>query len=297
MMRVKGSPVASAAAVDADGMNQSPLFGEIVAIDIDQIDTSDRLRPVDPAHVAGIAASIALIGLKQPIIVRPQGNRYQLIAGAHRLAAVGTFNWGSIDAIVENLTDDEARLVEIDENLMRRELSALDRAIFLAERKTVYDALYPETVKSGRKSRESAKTFRQFGETFTKVTANRLGLNKRTIEIALSLAKNLTPKAREALRLSDVADNQSELIKLAALDPEKQVLVAREVAAGRAKSPKAARLALGIDVLVEQDPQEKLFEQFLALFARMEAPTRKRVVDHLAGAGKAKKAKASGEDA
>lgn len=272
-------------------------FGEIVAIDIDQIDTSGRLRPVDSAHVDGIAASITLIGLKQPIILRPHGNRYQLVAGAHRLAAASKLNWGSIDAIIENIDDDEARLVEIDENLMRRELSALDRAIFLAERKSVYDVLYPETAKVGRRSKESAKTFRQFGETFTKATANRLGLNKRTIELALALAKNLTPEAREALRLSDVADNQSELIKLAALEPEKQVLVAREVAAGRAKSPKAARLALGIDVLVEQDPQEKLFAQFLALFARMEAPTRKRVADHLAGAGKAKKAKAAGEDA
>lgn len=272
-------------------------FGEIIALPLDEIDTTDRLRPVDPAHVEAIAASIALIGLKQPIVVRPDGNRYRLVAGAHRLAAVQKLGHADIDAIIENIDDDEARLVEIDENLMRRELSALDRAIFLAERKTVYDALYPETVKSGRKSKESAKTFRQFGETFTKVTANRLGLNKRTIEIALSLAKNLTPEAREALRLSDVADNQSELIKLAALDPEQQVQVAREVAAGRAKSPKAARLALGIDVLVEQDPQEKLFEQFLALFARMEAPTRKRVADHLASAGKAKKAKASGEDA
>lgn len=267
-------------------------FGEIIALPLDEIDTTDRLRLVDPAHVEAIASSISLINLTQPIVVRPDGNRYRLVAGAHRLAAVQKLGHADIDAIIENIDDDEARLVEIDENLMRRELSALDRAIFLAERKTVYDTLYPETAKSGRKSKESAKTFRQFGETFTKVTANRLGLNKRTIEIALSLAKNLTPEAREALRLSDVADNQSELIKLAALDPEKQIQVAREVAAGRAKSPKAARLALGIDVLVEQDPQEKLFEQFLALFARMEAPTRKRVADHLAGAGKAKKAAA-----
>ena len=218
----------------------------------------DRLRPVDPAHVEAIAASIAQINLKSPIIVRPEGNRYRLVAGAHRLAAVQSLGHETIDAIVENLDADEARLVEIDENLMRRELSALDRAIFLAELKAVYDVLHPETVKPGRKARESAKTFRQFGETFSKATANRLGLNKRTIELALALAKNLTSEAREALRLSEVADNQSELIKLAALEPEKQVSVAREIAAGRAKNPKAARLSLGIDTIVEIEPQEKL---------------------------------------
>lgn len=278
-------------------MDTKARFGEITAISLDQIDAADRLRPVDPAHVEAIAASIALINLMQPIVVRPDGNRYRLVAGAHRLAAVQKLGHSDIDAIIENLTVDEARLVEIDENLMRRELSALDRAIFLAERKEVYDALNPETVRPGRKAKETAKTFRQFGQTFSKHTAGRLGLNKRTIEIALALVKNLAPEARDALRLSDVADNQSELIKLAALDPAQQVSIAREIAEGRAAKPKQARLALGIDVLVEQDPQEKLFAQFLALFARMEAPTRKRVADHIAGAGKAKKAKASGEDA
>ncbi len=199
--------------------------------------------------------------------------------------------WSSIDAVVENLDDDEARLVEIDENLMRRELSALDRAIFLAERKAVYDALHPETVKPGRRSKDLAKTFRQFGETFSKATATRLGLNKRTIELALALAKSLAPEARELLRLSDVADNQSELIKLAALEPENQVSIAREIAAGRAKNPKAARLQLGFDVLVDVDQQEKLFQSFLALWLRADQRTKGRITAQVTGTG-AKKSKA-----
>lgn len=267
-------------------MAEGALFGEIIAIETASILADDRLRPVDPAHVEGIAASISQIGLKSPIIVRPEGNLYRLVAGAHRLAAAQRLGHETIDAIVENIDAEEARLVEIDENLMRRELSALDRAIFLAERKAVYDLLHPETVKPGRKAKESAKTFRQFGETFSKATANRLGLNKRTIEIALALAKNLTPEARDALRLSEVADNQSELLKLAALEPEKQVSVAHEIAAGRAKNPKAARLALGIDTIVEIEPQEKIFQTFLALFARADQRTKKRMAEHLAGVGK-----------
>lgn len=270
-------------------------FGEITRIPLAEIEVQDRLRPVDPAHVEGIAASILQIGLKSPIILRPDRNGFRLVAGAHRLAAVQKLGWSDVDAIIENIEEDEARLIEIDENLMRRELSALDRAIFLAERKAVYDALHPETVKPGRKPKESAKTFRQFGETFSKATASRLGLNKRTIEIALALAKSLTPEAREALRLSDVADNQSELIKLAALEPEKQVSIAQEIAAGRAKNPKAARLSLGFDTIVEIEPQEKIFLSFLALIARADAKTKKRMADHLAGAGK--KVGKSGEHA
>ncbi|KAF0231665.1 MAG: chromosome partitioning protein ParB [Beijerinckiaceae bacterium] len=194
-------------------------FGEIIALPLDEIDTTDRLRPVDPAHVEAIAASIALINLMQPIVVRPDGNRYRLVAGAHRLAAVRTLGRPDIDAIIENIDDDEARLVEIDENLMRRELSALDRAIFLAERKEAFDRLNPDVAKPGRRKKELSQSLRQFGERFTKQTAKRLGMSERSVQLCLELVKNLAPEARDALRLSDVADNQSELIKLAALEP------------------------------------------------------------------------------
>lgn len=264
-------------------MAERVLFGEIVAIALSEIDTTDRLRPVDPAHVEAIALSIEQCGLQSPIILRPEGNRYQLVAGWHRLAAVGRLGWTDVDAIVKNLTAEEARLVEIDENLMRRELSALDRAIFLAERKAVYDVLHPETTKPGRRSKELAKTFRQFGETFSKTTADRLGLSKRTVEIALSLAKNLAPEARDALRLSDLADNQSELLKLAALEPEKQVEAARLLASGAASKVKGARVALGIDVIVEEDPQEKLFQSFLALWGRADQRTKARIAVQVSG--------------
>lgn len=265
------------------------LFGEIVAIPLADIDAADRLRPLDLAHVEGIAVSIEQVGQQSPIILRPESNRYRLVAGWHRLAAVERLGRVDVDAVVKNLTAEEARLVEIDENLMRRELSALDRAIFLAERKAVYDLLYPETTKPGRRKKELGTNCPQFGTTFTKHVAARLGIDRKTVDRALALVKSLAPEARDALRLSDLADNQSELLKLAALEPEKQIEAVRLLNSGAASKVKGARVALGLDVIVEDDPQEKLFQSFLALIARMDAPTRKRVADHVAGAGKAKK--------
>jgi ParB family chromosome partitioning protein len=263
-------------------MTPRPLFGEIVAIPLDQIDVTDRLRPVDPAHVEAIAHSIDLSGLQNAVILRPSGERYQLVAGGHRLAAVAQLGWTDVDARIENLTADEARLVEIDENLMRRELSALDRAIFLAERKAIYDVLHPETVKPGRRKKESRQTLPQFGETFTKHAAERTGLSERALRLSLELIKNLHPEARDALRLSDIADNQSQLLKLAALSPDQQIAAARAVSSGEAKTFKAARVAIGLDVIVEEDPQERLFRQFLGHWARMDAATRRRVEAHIA---------------
>ncbi|HPT48548.1 MAG TPA: hypothetical protein PLM07_21900, partial [Candidatus Rifleibacterium sp.] len=44
-----------------------------------------------------------------------------------------------------DVTDDWARLMEVDDNLAGAEMNALDTAVFLAERKKVYEKLHPET--------------------------------------------------------------------------------------------------------------------------------------------------------
>ncbi|MBN8533882.1 MAG: ParB/RepB/Spo0J family partition protein [Rhizobiales bacterium] len=275
-------------------MTERPLFGEITAIDLDQIDITNRLRPVDPAHVEALAVSIEQNGLQSPVILRPEGNRYRLVAGAHRLAACQKLGWGSVDGIIQNVDDDEARLIEIDENLMRRELSVLDRALSLAERKAVYDRLHPETVQRGRRKKELSPTWRQFGERFTKHAAKRTGLSERVVQRSLELAEKLSPEAIARLRLSDLADNQAQLLALAAEEPETQLALASAIADGKAKSPKAARLALGLDVLTEVDPQQKLFEQFMTLWGRAEAPTKAKIVGVVSGFVKPKKGKAGG---
>ena len=59
-----------------------------VAIKITEIYVPQALRkPVDPAKVTALAESIAQEGLKMPIHVRTDKDRYVLVAGLHRLEA------------------------------------------------------------------------------------------------------------------------------------------------------------------------------------------------------------------
>jgi ParB family chromosome partitioning protein len=272
-------------------MTERALFGEITAIPLAEIDATDRLRPVDPAHVEAIAASIAQIGLTAPIVLRPDGNRFRLVAGAHRLEAVRTLGWESIDAIVENIEPDEARLVEIDENLMRRELSALDKALFFEERQAVYLRVFPEAKALGRKPKKIRQTLPNFGMSFAAHTAKRTGLSERTIRLSLEMVRNLHPEARDLLRLSDLADNQAQLLKLASMPAEEQVAVARAIVEGKARAPKQARLALGLDAMVAIEPGEKLFVAFLGLWARMDAATKRRVTAYVSDSTRKKASK------
>lgn len=116
-------------------------------IRVADIDVVDRLRHVDENHAQMLAQNIKETGLRSPIEVRvnKKGDRFTLIAGGHRLKATQINEMVEIKAFVFEATDDEARLYEIDENLIRHDLNPLDRAVFMAERKRLYEALHPET--------------------------------------------------------------------------------------------------------------------------------------------------------
>jgi len=102
---------------------------KISAIRIDR----ERRRVVQSPAVKLLAESIETIGLQMPISVRMENGVPVLIAGAYRIAAAQSLGWDEIDAVVfENELD--ARIWEIDENLRRTELTAIERSEQIAER-------------------------------------------------------------------------------------------------------------------------------------------------------------------
>ncbi|WNJ89133.1 ParB/RepB/Spo0J family partition protein [Bosea sp. 685] len=225
----------------------SPMFLADLAV----IDTSDRLRPVTSENAQLTAASMSETGQIAPIVVRvhPTGNGLKLIAGGRRCAGAAILGWEQIAAVLVECTDDEARLIEIDENLAREELNPLDRAYFLAERKRVYEALNPEAGHGKAKKPKTEKgkvanlaTFLSFAKDAAKQT----GLAPRTIRLACQLANSLSPDAVALIRGKDIARNQSQLQALAALEPSDQVKVAREIAEGRAANFAKARVSAGM---------------------------------------------------
>lgn len=199
------------------GLHTIPLAG---------IDASDRLRQVDPDHAVLLAENIRQTGrLRQPIEVRAKKKGgYQLIAGGHRLRAAELLGWTEIEAFVFDASDDEARLAEIDENLVRHDLNPLDRAVFLAERKALYERLYPDTKAgvAGGKARQGTATDIM---SFARDTAERCGLDERTIRRAVMIASRLAPEVRARIAGTWIAKKQSELLALAKVEPAKRLHV------------------------------------------------------------------------
>ncbi len=76
-----------------------------------------------------LAASIREHGVLQPILVRPAGDDYQIIAGERRWRASKLAGKDTIPAIIERFDDATALEIALIENLQREDLSPLDEAI------------------------------------------------------------------------------------------------------------------------------------------------------------------------
>ncbi len=93
--------------------------------------TASPLQPrkrFDEAAIAELTASVAERGVLQPILVRPVGDGYEVVAGERRLRAAKQAGLATVPALVRDLTDQEALEIAIVENLQREDLNDVEQA-------------------------------------------------------------------------------------------------------------------------------------------------------------------------
>lgn len=175
-----------------------------------------RLRSPDPEKVKELASSIREIGLMHPPILSSDG---YLIAGGHRLAALKLLGINSVEFRVVPHTHNspEAGLIEIDENLSRKELTVLEQAEYLLKREQLLDQM-------GRKMKQGAQpgnknASKNEGVNVTSSFSGtslmpKLGIAERTIQRRLQIARNLTLEQRNLIRKTPLANEQKELLEI-----------------------------------------------------------------------------------
>lgn len=85
-------------------------------------------RHFDDAGLDELAASLREKGLIQPIIVRPKGQGYEIVAGERRWRAAQRAQLHQIPALVRTIGDGETLELAIIENIQRRDLNAIEEA-------------------------------------------------------------------------------------------------------------------------------------------------------------------------
>jgi ParB family transcriptional regulator, chromosome partitioning protein len=183
----------------------------------------------DEDSLTELASSIREHGVLQPILVRPSGSKFELIAGERRWRASGMAGRESIPAIVVEFDEQTALEVSIIENLQREDVSPL----------------------------EEAAMFRKMTETFgysVRQLAQKVGKDKGYVENRLRLS-DAPADIRELVSLrKDTISHAYELMKIG--DERKRRRLAKRVAAGDLSLAKL-RIITGTGADDEKNSSEK----------------------------------------
>ena len=152
-------------------------------------DSETRMRKMQEAKVAELVTSMKASGLINPITVRPiDGGGYRLVTGEHRLRAARKLRWAAIKCFVRNdLDDDAAALIEIDENLCRADLTADEKREHIRRRKELWEKRQAESASESGKRFPTLTGRGNLG--FAADTAAQTGMTKRRINQLLAEPK------------------------------------------------------------------------------------------------------------
>jgi N6-adenosine-specific RNA methylase IME4/ParB-like chromosome segregation protein Spo0J len=166
------------------------------SLPIDQINVSDRHR-ADMGDIAGLAASIAEVGLLQPIVVTSDN---RLVAGERRLHAAQSLGWSEIPVNVVDL--DAVVRGEFAENFHRKQLTP-------SETVAIADAIEP-IERARAKARQGERTDKH-PEKFSRSSSGGRALDK--VAALGGVSRPTLIKAREVVRAAEGAPEKFAAIK------------------------------------------------------------------------------------
>lgn len=185
---------------------EEPTSGEIPIreLDVGRI----RPNPFQPRRqfqddsLDELEASIRENGLLQPLVVRPSGPDFELVAGERRWRVLTRLGWEKVPTVVRPLSDEQMLVMALVENLQREDLGPLEEAVG-----------YQQLIDG-------------FGLT-QKSVARRVGRDRSTVANALRLL-TLPPEVRDLVSQGALTAGHARAV-LSVDGEAEQVALAREV--------------------------------------------------------------------
>jgi len=121
-------------------------------------------RHFDPEALQELADSIASQGMIQPVVVRPVGHGFELIAGERRWRAAQMASLHEIPAVVRELDDQAAAAVALIENIQREDLNPLEQARGIARLIEDFGLTHQQVAQAVGRSRASVSNLLRLQE-------------------------------------------------------------------------------------------------------------------------------------
>lgn len=177
---------------------------QVIELNIEDV-LPNRFQPrikFNEEAIEELSKSIKEHGVIQPIVVRPIGDKYEIIAGERRYKASCMADLRTIPAIITDLNDKDSAEVALIENVQREDLTPIEEAIS-----------YKKILDMGYITQESLAT--KLGKTQSTV-ANKLRLLNLDDEVQEALLNERISErhARSLLKLTDKEDQKKMLNRI-----------------------------------------------------------------------------------
>ena len=198
----------SKAVQSATDAGAKDLVGNIVEIPIEDIypNANQPRTHFDEKALQELAESIKVLGIIQPITVRKDGAKFEIISGERRYRASKMAGLKEIPAYVRLVNDQELLEMALVENIQREDLDAIEVAL-------TYQRLLEE-----------------IGLT-QEALSQRVGKERSTITNSIRLLK-LNPDVQQAIRNGDISAGHGRAI-LSLENPEDQQVLFKQIVNNR----------------------------------------------------------------
>ncbi|HLB41458.1 MAG TPA: ParB/RepB/Spo0J family partition protein [Gammaproteobacteria bacterium] len=133
------------------------MLDKLTQLSINQIQRGkyQPRREMDTQALEELAHSIRSQGILQPLIVRPVGDKYEIIAGERRWRAAQIAELQEIPVIIRHVPDEAASAIALIENIQREDLNPIEEAIALQRLMEEFSMTHQQVADAVSKSRVS----------------------------------------------------------------------------------------------------------------------------------------------
>ncbi|MGE3805212.1 MAG: ParB/RepB/Spo0J family partition protein [Gemmataceae bacterium] len=159
-------------------------------------------KDFDEEELSSLCESIRSCGVLQPLLVRPHGESYELVAGERRLRAAQAAGYTEVPVRIVDFNDQQTMEAALVENIQRTDLNPI----------------------------EKAQGFKEYIDRFNmtqEALATRLGLDRSTISNLVNLLE-LPREVQEAVRLLQITTGHAKVLK-GLSDPLQQITLCKEI--------------------------------------------------------------------
>jgi len=196
-------------------------------IPIDTIVVHRRMRRTDEDRIDDLAESIKGIGMLHPITVAMKDSKYHLLSGLHRLEASKKLEKTTISAKCIPYDNAVNQLIEVEENLVRAPLNAIQESQHIKRREELLIQLGRKAIVGNNQYTEEKLT--------NKELARQSGYTTRTYQYKKAIA-SMNEEAQDLLCETTFAKNMMDMYKLSKEPEHIQLEVANLLMCGKAKT-------------------------------------------------------------